>query len=101
MSEILASYKTWFGSRAWEDDERNPYADLQPLTQKELANLEREFGVLPQSYRDLVLDVGVGRLLIASGAEAVDFTILGPTRIPQVRRDCLSWTWTCPRNLDS
>ncbi|MBV1859623.1 MAG: hypothetical protein KUG77_14515 [Nannocystaceae bacterium] len=99
--ETFENYRAWFSDVyliQLAEQEEEEVADLEwsdalgglePLAASELASLEGHGGALPQAYRELVLALGVGTLLITDEEEPVEFTLFHPKEMAQARKDCL------------
>ena len=95
LRKVFTEYEHWYRTTylaTSEDDGDAPGAldGLATLTKRRLAALEAKEGPLPAAYHELVLEVGVGEVLLATSSEPVAFTVLAPPQIPKARAHLLA-----------
>jgi hypothetical protein len=107
LPALFAAYRTWYQARLFEglprgvtvDEARRDFIDygwyepfvLRRLSAEAIRAAETRHGRFPSSFRALLGQLGVGKIMCASDAEPHEHELVPPGRFASERRAALSW----------
>ncbi|MBN1801350.1 MAG: SMI1/KNR4 family protein [Candidatus Lokiarchaeota archaeon] len=107
IEKLFQDYKKWYQTEyvpkiikvlGYEDKEEfdedfglDPLADLEPLNDDELQEIENQFGVLPEIYKTFLKKIGVGLVWLAYDVEPIDQEFIHPDEYIENRDGAFSW----------